>query len=67
MGWRMVARAARVLLVLSTALAAQKERERKKKKTDKVDNPLCVSGKHGRPRSQKSLQARLSGVFGMIQ
>lgn len=32
-----------------------------------MDNPLCLSRKHIRAQSQKSLQARLSGVFGMIQ
>lgn len=37
------------------------------KKRKRVDNPLCLSCKHIRAQSQKSLQARLSGVFGMIQ
>lgn len=39
----------------------------KKKKSRRVDNPLCLCCKHNSPQSQKSLQARLSGVFGMIQ
>ena len=64
MGWHMVAQAARVLLVLFTDSVAQKK---KKKKSDKVDNPLCLGCKHSGPQSQKSLQARLTGVCGMIQ